>query len=85
MASSHGLFVWHELMTNDMDGAKAFYGDVLGLTCADPKMPGPPYWIFSDMGSIAFEPAFLSGRTPGPRYFAFGEFHLRLQTVPALM
>ena len=47
MASSHGLFVWHELMTNDMEGAKTFYGDVLGLTCADPKMPGPPYWIFS--------------------------------------
>ena len=47
MASPHGLFVWHELMTTDMEGAKAFYCDVLGLTCADPKMPGPPYWIFS--------------------------------------
>ena len=44
-----------------------------------------PYWIFSTMGNIAFEPAFLSGRTPGPKYFAFGELHLRLQTVPALM
>lgn len=44
----------------------------------------PPYWIFSEMGGIHFEPAFLSGRTPGPKFFAFGEMHLRLQTVPAL-
>jgi len=42
-------------------------------------------WIFSEMSAVNFSPALLSGRTPGPKYFALGQFQLRLQTVPALM
>jgi len=45
----------------------------------------PSNWLDSKMGAIEYEPAFLSGRTPGPKYFAYGEMHLRLQTVPQLM
>jgi predicted enzyme related to lactoylglutathione lyase len=36
--SDHGRFIWYELMTPDMAGAKAFYGDVVGWTSSD--MPG---------------------------------------------
>lgn len=32
MANKHGEFIWYELMTHDPDGAKAFYGDVVGWT-----------------------------------------------------
>ena len=45
----------------------------------------PGNWLDSAMGNISFEPAFISGRPQGPRYFAYGEFNLRLQIVPALM
>jgi predicted enzyme related to lactoylglutathione lyase len=33
-----GAFAWHELLTFDVEGAKAFYGDVIGWTAADMDM-----------------------------------------------
>lgn len=36
-------FVWYELMTKDLDGALAFYGEVLGWKAADAGMPGMRY------------------------------------------
>ena len=42
----HGSFWWNELATNDVEGAKAFYAEVLGWTFE--AMPVPPsvgsYW-----------------------------------------
>lgn len=42
-AYTHGAFVWHELMTSDVDKAKAFYGQLFG-------------WQFQavDMGDMAY-------------------------------
>ena len=43
---AHGSFVWNELMTPDVEKAKAFYGAALGWTFE--SMPGPhgsTYWI----------------------------------------
>ncbi len=43
---AHGSFVWNELMTPDVEKAKAFYAASLGWTYA--PMPGPSgstYWI----------------------------------------
>ena len=48
-------------------------------------MAYPGNWLDSAMGAITFKPAFISGRPEGPKYFSYGEFSLRLQTVPALM
>ncbi len=31
----HGAFSWNELMTSDVAGAKAFYGELLGWTLSD--------------------------------------------------
>jgi predicted enzyme related to lactoylglutathione lyase len=49
-------FVWYELMTNDMDGAIAFYSKVVGWDIRDSGMPNIPYMIFSmdgkDVGGI---------------------------------
>lgn len=40
MTNSHGSFIWYELMTTDPDGAKRFYGDVVGWTIGDPAPAG---------------------------------------------
>jgi hypothetical protein len=38
-----GTFCWAELTTTDVDGAKRFYGDVLGLTAKDSTDPEMAY------------------------------------------
>jgi uncharacterized protein len=49
-----GRFVWHELMTTDMEKAKAFYGGLLGWTAQDmPMGPGSSYRIYSAGGKQA--------------------------------
>jgi uncharacterized protein len=40
MPPAEGVFVWNELATSDIDGAKAFYGDVFGWTSRDMDMGG---------------------------------------------
>jgi predicted enzyme related to lactoylglutathione lyase len=45
MLTSHGAFVWHELLTTDFEAAKAFYAKVIGWDGCDPGM-GMPYWMF---------------------------------------
>lgn len=36
---TRGHFVWHELMTNDMDAAKVFYGELFGWEFKDVSSP----------------------------------------------
>ena len=43
MVDSHGRFVWYELMTTDMEAAKAFYANVVGWGARDASMPGMAY------------------------------------------
>ena len=47
MVSSHGRFVWYELMTTDMEAAKAFYAEVVGWGTRDASTPGMPYTLFT--------------------------------------
>jgi uncharacterized protein len=47
MAISVGGFVWHELITTDIAGAKAFYAKVLDWTVRDAPMSGNSYSLFS--------------------------------------
>lgn len=49
MSDFHGRFIWYELMTPDTDGAKRFYGDLVGWTPQSmPAMEGaPPYTVFN--------------------------------------
>jgi predicted enzyme related to lactoylglutathione lyase len=45
--TSEGVFVWHELMTSDIEGAKRFYGEVVGWETEDMDMgEGLIYTIF---------------------------------------
>jgi|SRR5581483_6432061 len=44
--AASGVFVWDELMTTDVEGAKQFYGDVFGWTSNDMEMGAVgPYTI----------------------------------------
>jgi hypothetical protein len=47
MVNSHGRFVWYELMTTDIETAKAFYGNVVGWGTRDAAMPGLSYSLFT--------------------------------------
>ncbi|HET6972241.1 MAG TPA: VOC family protein [Phenylobacterium sp.] len=50
MSDSQGRFIWYELMTPDVAGAKAFYGKVAGWGAQDmPMGDGPPYTVL-DVG-----------------------------------
>jgi uncharacterized protein len=46
MADTLGRFVWYELMTTDVDAARAFYMDVVGWGARDVSVPGMPYTLF---------------------------------------
>ncbi|MBO6554166.1 MAG: VOC family protein [Roseitalea sp.] len=44
--TAHGHFHWNELMSRDVEKAKAFYADVLGWSFESMKMgPTGTYWI----------------------------------------
>lgn len=47
MVNSHGRFVWYELMTTDIETAKAFYANVVGWRARDSAMPGLAYSLFT--------------------------------------
>jgi predicted enzyme related to lactoylglutathione lyase len=47
MVGSHGRFVWYELLTTDMEAAKAFYTQVIGWGTRDASMPRMPYALFT--------------------------------------
>ena len=47
LVDSHGRFVWYELMTTDIETAKAFYANVVGWGARDASMPGLAYSLFT--------------------------------------
>jgi predicted enzyme related to lactoylglutathione lyase len=47
MVNSHGRFVWYELMTSDVEAAKAFYTEVVGWGTQDASTPGMTYTLFT--------------------------------------
>jgi uncharacterized protein len=47
MSSSHGKFVWYELMTTDAKAAESFYRGVVGWGAKDAGMPGIDYTLLS--------------------------------------
>jgi predicted enzyme related to lactoylglutathione lyase len=58
--SSHGRFVWYELLTTDVAAATAFYTRVMRWGAWDASAPGRPYILFGD-GTSA-----ISALTPLP-------------------
>lgn len=69
MTSSHGCFVWYELMTTDTDAAAEFYRGVVGWDAKDAGMPGMAYTIVSagDVGVGGIMALPETARTAGAR------------------
>ncbi len=44
-------FIWYELMTDDLEKAMSFYGNVVGWDVHDSGMPGMPYMLFGKGGT----------------------------------
>jgi uncharacterized protein len=51
MVDAHGRFVWYELVTTDVENAKAFYAEVVGWTAHDAAMPDLAYSLFNIAGA----------------------------------
>jgi uncharacterized protein len=47
VVNSHGRFTWYELITTDMEAAKAFYTKVMGWGVLDASIPGRAYTLFT--------------------------------------
>jgi uncharacterized protein len=47
VVNSHGRFTWYELMTTDVEAAKAFYTKVMGWDTWQASVPGVPYTLFT--------------------------------------
>jgi uncharacterized protein len=69
--SPDGQFLWYELMTTDMAGARAFYTDVLGWGARDVSTPGMPYTLFTVGKTSVSGLVQLPGGGPRPRWFGF--------------
>jgi predicted enzyme related to lactoylglutathione lyase len=47
VVNSQGHFAWYELITSDVEGAKAFYTSVIGWGARDASAPGATYMLFT--------------------------------------
>ena len=66
---THGTFVWNELMTTDVEKAKAFYTKTVGWDIEAMSMPNGTYWIAKSGGKpvaglMAMAPGVPAGTPP---------------------
>ncbi|WP_417520113.1 VOC family protein [Minwuia sp.] len=73
--STQGTFVWNELATSDLEGAKKFYTEVIGWTVdAMPMADGGTYHIFKDgeeMRGGMMSTAEIPGDPPPPHWMGY--------------
>jgi uncharacterized protein len=73
---THGTFAWNELWTNDLEGAKSFYGATLGWTFEEMAMPEGLYWV-ATLGDTAVAGLMeIGGAVPegtSPHWFSYVE------------
>ena len=75
MLSSHGKFVWYELMTTDINAAENFYRDVLGWEVRDSGMPGIIYRLLrtaeADIGGMMVIPETVTQAGGRPSWIGY--------------
>lgn len=63
-----GKFCWNELMTTDVQGAKAFYGELFGWKMQDVNLTGIDYTLVkvgdTEIGGMMSLPAQAAGTPP---------------------
>lgn len=86
IVNEHGGLNWNELLTDDVDRAREFYGAVFGWTFETSQMPAGPYTVFS-VGDRA-----VGGMMPKPSpdipnhwgtYFAVDDAATAIETTKA--
>lgn len=73
---AHGAFMWNELMTADVEKAKAFYGTTIGWAFEEMKMPSGSYWIAKVGGTPVAGMMNMTGVVPPgtpPHWFSYIE------------
>ncbi len=64
----HGAFSWNELMTSDVNGAKAFYGELFGWEMFDEEIPEGSYTMLKagerEVGGMMAIPSENHGMPP---------------------
>ena len=70
--SDNGVVYWSELMTTEVEAAKAFYGQTLGLTFVADGEGNPGYWLALRDGRPIWGLIDMTGRPAGPsRWFTY--------------
>ncbi len=70
----YGTFIWNELMTPDVEAAKAFYGAVLGWTYSDMPMQEGQYVLATAPGAAMPSAGIMhwpEGQMGGKDWFAY--------------
>ncbi|WP_421696127.1 VOC family protein [Aestuariivirga sp.] len=64
--ATQGTILWSELMTNEVQKAKDFYGKSLGVTFEQMPSPGPEYWLAMIDGKPAWGIIDMTRKPGGP-------------------
>jgi len=64
--AEHGMITWSELMTTEVDKAKAFYEKALGVSFDKFNDPEGKYWVAMPGGKPAWGLMDMTGRSGGP-------------------
>ena len=64
--TNHGMIVWSELMTTEVEKAKAFYANSLGVTFEKFNDPEGKYWVAMAGGKPAWGIMDMTARPDGP-------------------
>jgi predicted enzyme related to lactoylglutathione lyase len=73
---AHGMFVWNELMTNDVEKAKTFYAATIGWTFDGMEMGPSTYWVCKEGDKMVGGIMDMTGVTPPgvpPHWFSYLE------------
>ena len=85
--SDTGTIVWSELMTTEVEKAKAFYGKTLGLTFEPFGETNPGYWIAMRDGRPVWGIMDMTARPGGPSgwftYMAVDDLDARVSAAQA--
>lgn len=87
---SHGIFVWNELNSQDVEAAKSFYAATLGWTFETMEIEGgDPYWIIK-LGDVRvggifplYGPEFAKAPAHWLPYIAVDDIDARMARVVA--
>ena len=83
----HGMITWSELMTTDVEKAKAFYSQALGVSFEKFNDPEGKYWVAMAGGKPAWGIMDMTDRSGGPMgwftYIAVDDVDARVKSAVA--